>query len=194
MKTIVLFLLVITTCHVASLPCAAKNPFYTTSAFASSLTVCNGNVSLPTFDLTRDQSLEGEVEEFKYNIPNTPRHLNIAVNTSLPIEHYAFHQVITNILYNVQRHIDQSRDGPLQPQDNPYHYGIEGCQSTSFSRTGFGHLLLTYGILKEVMYGLRVVLEAQRRFYVAAYAVSDEHGIIYGEGHIDNGGPPSGLG
>jgi len=181
---------------------------YSTCSYAASLppsrteTLPSANVSLPTTPLSNLSSalltlpqthiLTSGIERFEYRIPDTLRTLIIAIDRIIPINPSAFHRVITSILYNLRRHIDNNGDGPLLPHDNPYQYSIRGCQSTTFSRTGFGTLLLTYGMLKEVMHGLRVVLEAQRRFYVAAYAISDEHGIVYGEGQIEEGGPASG--
>lgn len=104
------------------------------------------NVFSILFDPSQNQSLNEDIESAEHKI---------ALDRTAPINHSAFHRVLTSVQYNLQRHIDND-DGVLQPQHNPYEYEIQGCQSTNFSPTGFGKLLLTYGMMKEVTYGLRV--------------------------------------
>lgn len=186
MKTIVLALLSFSGSYAASLPPVQTDLFPIANNSLTSLTFVNGSISSPTLLQLQGQSSNEDIENFEYRIPNTHRFLTIALHKNAHIDDFAFSRVISMIIYRAQRHIDNHGDGPFLPQDNPYHYGIRGCQSTTFSRTGFGALLMTYGMLKEVMYGLRVVLEAQRRFNVAAYVLWDEHGIAYGEGEIND--------
>ena len=149
----------------------------------------HSNSSSLAFAPSITQYLGEDIETFTYAIPDTVRILTIFIDKATPVNDFRYHRVLTSILYNIQHHIDEEGDEVLQPQDNPYIYGISGCRSTTISRTGFGQLLLTYGMMREIIYGLRMVLEAQRLFYVAAYQVWDEHGIVYGEGNIDQGDP-----
>ena len=175
----------LTLCRTAFFDLAFLERRLTVSGSLATFVVSQTNRSVGT-NPAQNQTVDPDLEEFDYEIPNTSRFVSIVIDKSEALDPTSFHMVISRTLFQLNRHIILHGDGPLQPRDNPYKVIQNRCNSTTEGyRELDGTLWLTYGILRETFIGLKVILDDERRYFPAAYSTSDLNQRIYGQGTID---------
>ncbi len=133
-------------------------------------------------NLAQNQTVYTDLEEFEYDIPNTSQYVSIVIDKNEAIDPTSFHKVITTAPSQLDGHIIIHGDGPLQPRDNPCQVIWDSCNSTTHSYRSFaGTPYLTYKILLKTFIGLKVILDDERRYFLAGYSIADLDQRIYGQ-------------
>ena len=133
----------------------------------------------------QNQTVNSNLEEFEYDIPNTLRYVDIVIDKDKPLDPTSFHSVIETALSQLNSHIAVHGNGPLLPQDNPY-LVISGncCSATEADLKHDGTPWLTYQILLQTFIGLKVILDDERRYFSAGYSTASSRGMNFGQGAI----------
>ncbi|KAL2044467.1 hypothetical protein N7G274_003172 [Stereocaulon virgatum] len=143
----------------------------------------------PKEEIPWNRSLTDRFESFRYRIPNTPRSISVVIDKEIPLNPFAFRQVLKTIHTQLESHILLHGDGLLESRDDPYVLEIPGCTSTTRS-TAYRGRHLTYGILLETFDGLKIILDEERRWYEAVFVIHESRNTL-GEGSIDASDHPS---
>lgn len=175
----------LTLCRTASVNLAPleRHPAVSDSPAAFVLSQTNNSQAA---NLAQNQTVNSNLEEYEYDIPNTPRYVDIVIDRDGPIDPNSFHRVITNAISQLTRQIALYGDGPLQPQDNPYIVTFGNCRSETKADLRLdGTPWLTYKILLETFTGLKVILNDEGRYFTTGYSTANKwraygHGLIAG--------------
>ena len=128
-------------------------------------------------------------EEYRYPIPHTPRTLELCIEDR-NINPEAFNTVAEGVLFRVRRHILYYGDSTLELGDVPYQYNVTDCYFEATSNLGPevtpGHRapLMTYGMIKEVMKGLQVIMQGRQGPSEVFWDLENADGTRLGIGHI----------
>ncbi len=174
----------LTLCRTALFPLASLEHHPTVNSSLATFVLSQSNKSLAA-NLAQNQTVGLDLRDFDYDIPNTSRYVSIAIDIRRPLDPVSFHNVIIAALSYLNRHIALHGNGPLQPQDDPFHLTSHSCSSiTESDRKDDGSPWLTYSILLETFIGLKVILDNERRYFVTGYSTSDLNGTAFGQGSI----------
>ena len=171
-------------CRTVSIDLANPDRGPTLSGSLATFILSQTNSTLAA-NLAQNQTVNSDVETFDYDIPNTSRYVDIAIDKDAPLDPASFHGVITTTLSRLTRHIEVHGDGRLQPQDNPYVITSGNCSSeTEADLQPDGTPWLTYKILLETFTGLKVILDDEGRYFTAGFSTASTRGRAYGKGSI----------
>ena len=179
----------LTLCRTASVNVAPVERRPAVSDSLATLVLSQTNNTLAA-NLAHNQTVNSHLEAFDYDIPNTSRYVDIAIDKDAPLDPTSFHGVITTALSELNRQIAVHGYRPLQPQDNPYVITSGNCISvTEADLKPDGTPWLTYHILLETFTALKVILDDKERYFTTGYSTANNRGWAYGQGAIAAGAP-----
>ena len=122
-----------------------------------------------------------------YHVPNTDTYMTLHFYEDRPLPSTAVKIVLSNIEVQLTNHIHTRGDGPLQPGDDPYAFGISGCWCSIGSSQSKS---LTYRVLRDTVKGLQVLIEGNN-YFMAYWDITkgSASGTILGDGVLADHGP-----
>ena len=123
-----------------------------------------------------------------YLVPGTTTFIGLWLYIHQPLPPLDVEIVLNNIDVQLTSHINQRGDGPLQPQDDPYEFGVPGCWCSTSSTYRNS---LSYGVLRDAMRGLETQLVDQQQFSEASWIIRQggPAGKLVGQGSLDHQAP-----
>ena len=113
------------------------------------------------------------VERISYLVPDSSTFIDLVLFVERPLPPVDVEIVLSAVEVQLTTRIAQQGDGPLEPDDDPYDFGVPECWYWTASARRDS---LTYVDLKSSVQGLQTLLVDQQRFFVARWNLKD-HGI-----------------
>ena len=128
------------------------------------------------------------VERISYLVPSSSTFIDLALFTDRPLPPVDVEIVLSAVEVQLTNRIAQQGNGPLEPDDDPYDFGIPECWywTTSAQKDS-----LTYEDLRNSVLGLQTLLVDQQRFFIARWDIK-EHAVwgrTFGTGVLQNHKP-----
>lgn len=165
-------------------PLRATQPSDPSERHNLGLRLQHSNTSIQRLGLIARLNATHDVQELRYLIPGTNprRYLQMAYNRANPVDAGPFRTVVSTIWTSTRDHIVQHGDGPLG--SDPWTFGVPGCFSSTTSTSEPPSNFLTFGMLYDIMFVFRTVLEGKQIFFNVFYDLLDEHGNPLAEGSL----------
>ena len=174
----------LTLCRTASVDLAPLERRPAVSDSLATVVLSQTNNTLAA-NLAHNQTVNSNIQTFAYDIPNTSRYVDIAIDKDAPLDPTSFHEVITAALSKLEGDIAVHGNAPLRPQDNPYVIISGSCISkTDPDLKPDGTPWLTYKILLETFTALKVILDDEGRYFTTGFSTANNGGRAYAQGAI----------
>ena len=154
--------------------------------------------SLLTPSLPKPASLN-DWEHFTYPLPRTPFILKGRIFTSKPLLPSALHTALSGVLDYAQTQVSALGPEARLPTRNiayriPGSGRSDGCFLKLMSTMDREGPVMTWGMVRDILLGLREVLEKGERRFETSFVVVDEGGRSWGHGEIMEKTPVVGVG